>query len=128
MDSPSLCLPVARRVAGMKGSTVCALHNPGWEEEPAVQSDWGDQNLRSPSLGVQRRGYECCVGYPERLPRGGDGTGWKDLGRENIQASAKCSNNSNPEGFLGGLNELLLRNACLERAQHMGLLPSTPVT
>ena len=54
----------------MKGSTVCALHNPGWEEEPAVQSDWGDQSLHSPSHWEFRGGGKSAVwgilkGFPE---------------------------------------------------------------
>lgn len=40
-----------------------------------------------------------------------NGIGGEDLGRENIQASVKRSNNFDPIGFLGGLNELLFRNA-----------------
>lgn len=47
------------------------------------------------------------MGNPERLLRGGDGIGWKDLGRENMQTSVKWSNNPDTVGFLGGSNALL---------------------
>lgn len=52
------------------------------------------------------------MGQPGSLPGGGgaDRIGWEDLGRKNLRASVKWGKNSNPGGFLGGLNGLLFRN------------------
>lgn len=44
---------------------------------------------------------------PERLLRGEDGIGWKDLEGENMKTSVKWSDNPDTVGFLGGSNELL---------------------
>lgn len=78
------------------------------------------------------------MGYSERLLGGADGIGWKDSGRENIQASVKWSSNPDPVGVLCELNELLFRNAWhmpAWRGHSMGSLPppslhpfSAPVT
>lgn len=63
--------------AGLGGSTQSKLLCSRWEEEPAVQSDWRDQNPHSPSLGVQRKEDECRMGHPESFLEEGMGLAGK---------------------------------------------------
>ena len=108
-DRPNLCLPCDQETCWDERVYHMCPPQPRWEE-PVVQSDWGDQDLHPPSLGVQRRG---------------EGAVWGIL---NSQGSAKCGSNSDSVSVLGGLNELLLRNAwhvTAWRGHNMGSLPST---
>ena len=59
-DSPNLCLLCDQETCWDERVHCMCPPQPQWEEEPAVQSDRGDQDLHPPSLGIQRRGREQC--------------------------------------------------------------------
>lgn len=102
------CVSHVTRLAGLKGSTVYALHNHS-----------GRRSQQS-SLTGETRTFITITGSS------GEGAVWGIL---NSQVSAKCGSNSDSVGVLGGLNELLLRNAwhmTAWRGHNMGSLPSTP--
>lgn len=97
--------------AGMGSLPSLCSTAPGERKRSQQSSQTGEIRTLTPSVGVQGREDEHGMGHPEKLPGGGE---WDWLGRfrqREYQPSVKRSNNFDPIGFLGGLNELLFRNA-----------------